>query len=88
MCEQTLSDAFDQTSIATLVAACGVPTAQSVRDSGKLFAALGYTFTAIAAAGLVTSAILFVVSGKSQPAPVAFSVTAGGGAYITFARAF
>ncbi len=64
-----------------------VSEAASERDTGKSFATVGYTFTAVAAAGLLTSAILFIISGKPKPAALSFSVMPGGG-FVTFGAAF
>ena len=41
--------------------------AASFRDSGKLFATLGYAFTAVAAAAIVAAAVMFAVGGDSGP---------------------
>jgi tetratricopeptide (TPR) repeat protein len=57
--------------------------AVAARDSGKLFATLGYVFTGVAVAGVATAVVMFLVGGssapESAPAPVALSVGAGGG---------
>ena len=54
--------------------------ALTARDGGKTFATLGYVFTGVAVVGLATSAVLFVISGKtSTPSPVVISVTPSGG---------
>jgi len=63
--------------------------AVDLRESGKLFATLGYVFTGVAVAGIGAGVVLLMLSGKTtkSPLPVAFSVTPSG-AFVTFQGAF
>lgn len=51
--------------------------AAAFRDSGKTFTALGWVFSGVAAAGLVTAVVMFAV-GAPRPPPVAVLVTPQG----------
>lgn len=54
--------------------------AAATRDSGKLFATMGYVFTGVAVAGVATAVVMFLVGGtNAPPAPVAVTVTPSGG---------
>lgn len=51
--------------------------AAAIRDSGKMFATLGYVFTSVAAAGVAAAAVMFAVGGESSTQVSVFAAPDG-----------
>jgi tetratricopeptide (TPR) repeat protein len=59
-----------------------VADAISIRDAGKSMATMGYVFTALAVAGVATSAVMFALGGGSESSPQVTLFAGPGQAYV------